>query len=108
MSVVYFAVSDEGTVKIGHTVNVEVRMRELALHTGPLRLIGTIPGGRALERAVHAAANEYRIHFRARGPREWYDASFLSSDIWRRIQAEVEAFKAEDRTFRRVRQSASP
>jgi hypothetical protein len=53
--VIYFLQStDGGPVKIGHSEDVEARVRQLEGHYGrPMALLATMPGGRDEERAVH-------------------------------------------------------
>ena len=67
-SLVYaLATSDRTKVKIGTTVNLKRRMRDLTQGTeGALDLIATWSGGRALERWFHDTFAAYRIHH------EWF------------------------------------
>lgn len=60
---VYFAQSVAGgPVKIGHSADVEARVASLqTAHADTLRIIGTIPGGRAVEAALHASFADDRI-----------------------------------------------
>lgn len=60
---VYFAQSVAGgPVKIGHSADVEARVASLqTAHVDTLRIIGTIPGGRAVEAALHASFAADRI-----------------------------------------------
>lgn len=60
---VYFAQSVAGgPVKIGHSNDPEARVASLqTAHADTLRIIGTIPGGRAVETALHASFADDRI-----------------------------------------------
>lgn len=61
MNVVYFIrCGNAGPIKVGTTSDLKARIT--ALDVGPERLciIGTIPGGRALEKTIHAALRPYR------------------------------------------------
>jgi hypothetical protein len=53
--VIYFAQSTEGgTIKIGCSVNVPARIKQLEMHYGQsLAVLATMPGGRDEERAIH-------------------------------------------------------
>ena len=69
---VYFVLSGDQHVKIGHTRNARVRLTELqiATHT-PLRLVALLPGGAAREAALHRRFARFRVHgewFRFEGP----------------------------------------
>jgi hypothetical protein len=69
-SVVYFIGDLDRAVKIGHSVDVTSRKREI--QTGcywPVKILRTIPGGRAEERRMHEAFAETR----AKG--EWFFVS---------------------------------
>lgn len=67
---IYFVRSrNTGLIKIGCSDNVTQRMSQLGTQHGKLDLLGTIPGGRAFENALHRAFAE----FRAEGMgREWF------------------------------------
>jgi hypothetical protein len=69
-SVVYFMQDGEGgPIKIGTTIHIARRTRELEAIAGrPLRLLLTIPGGPWSESTLHETFGEYRIHPR----REWF------------------------------------
>lgn len=69
--VVYF-IEDEGNdqVKIGITNNVRKRIETLQCgHGAPLKLLGTLSGGRRIERQLHVRFNKYRIR------NEWFRLS---------------------------------
>jgi len=52
--VIYFAQLDSGTIKIGTTDNVDVRIRALESRYGkPAALLATMPGGPDDEAAIH-------------------------------------------------------
>ena len=54
MSVYFVETADKELVKIGHTKDIEKRIKELR-HWGPtLRLIGYVDGGLETEQAIHA------------------------------------------------------
>lgn len=58
---VYFAASN-GSIKIGYSTNIPARLT--AIRTGnpsEVLLLGTLPGGRELEREIHAALSNYRL-----------------------------------------------
>lgn len=61
---------DFGAYKIGHTKDVETRLKMLTLDIkAPVRLLATFPGGRALECSLHDHLSRYQ-----RPPgREWFD-----------------------------------
>lgn len=60
---VYFLRARDGLVKIGVTSNVTRRKWLLQnAHGGPLEVLGTIPGGRPVESALHAVFAPYRMH----------------------------------------------
>lgn len=68
-SSVYFAEAGD-RVKIGWSKRVSARLAELQTGSAvPIRLIGAIPGGRALERRLH----EEFAHLRLSG--EWFSAT---------------------------------
>ena len=53
---------DGGPVKIGCSEDVDRRREQLEWHYGrPLALLGTMPGGREEERAIHVRFAEHRI-----------------------------------------------
>ena len=60
---IYFAQSPEGgTIKIGSSVNVPSRLKQLEYHYGrPLALLATMKGGREEERAIHERFAEHRM-----------------------------------------------
>jgi hypothetical protein len=60
---IYFLQSpDGGPVKIGHTVNLDVRRQQLeSYYRQPLALLATREGGRAEERAIHERFAEHRL-----------------------------------------------
>lgn len=67
-SFVYF-MEREGMVKIGVSKNVDKRVREVSrgsampkgMTVGPVRLIGTIPGAYAEEKALHRQLRRYHV-----------------------------------------------
>jgi hypothetical protein len=64
-----YVVRAGGAIKIGVTSNVERRLRTLATGSAlPLELLGTLLGGRCLERKLHERFK--RFHLR----REWFKA----------------------------------
>lgn len=71
VSVVYFVqAGDAGPIKIGTTDDLRTRVAALqTAHYEELRLLGTIPGGPAIERVWHGRFGEERI----RG--EWFRPS---------------------------------
>jgi hypothetical protein len=87
-SVVYFVHDGEAT-KIGYTaVSPESRMR--SFQTGrPLSLLGTIPGGREVEKRLHGLFS----HRRVKG--EWFEGLITPEDGQQalRDQAEREAMR---------------
>lgn len=60
---IYFLQSPEGgTIKIGHSINVPGRIKQLEAHYGqPLALLATMPGGRDEEQELHARFATARI-----------------------------------------------
>jgi hypothetical protein len=66
--VVYFFKNETGRIKIGYTNHIERRQRQLENNTGPLSLLGTMPGGLAEEQQLHRKF----AHLRQHG--EWFDA----------------------------------
>lgn len=76
-SCVYFIESgSDGPIKVGHACNVQARPRELQVgNPNQLRLLGTLPGGRELERWFH----ETFAHARVRG--EWFESGVLREYI---------------------------
>jgi hypothetical protein len=68
ISAVYFLVDEsESLVKIGHTVDVERRLRELQTANGRMvHYLGWIPGGVQEEQEIHRSMVRYHV----RG--EWY------------------------------------
>lgn len=82
-SVVY-AVAAEHMVKIGFTTDLDRRMREIQ-STSPLRIdcLGTAPGGRELEAALH------RQFARARKHGEWFELTGVERvELRRRLSGE--------------------
>jgi len=59
---IYFLQSTTGgTIKIGHSVDVDARRIQLEAHYGqPLALLATMPGGRPEERAIHERFSHLR------------------------------------------------
>lgn len=79
-SSVYFA-ETAGRVKIGWSTKVATRIAQL--QTGsptPIRLLGTTPGGRGLERRLHERFAAWRVSG------EWFD---LTSELREHIEATV-------------------
>lgn len=72
---VYFLLDAEAAqIKIGFTKNLSQRIANLSLGRGrPLDLLGTLRGGRRLERALHARFRPYR-----RWGREWYSTEIIA------------------------------
>lgn len=63
---VYFAKAGTA-VKIGVSADVEARIKSLrTANHEPIVLLGSVPGGRAVERNIHMRLADYRIH------REWF------------------------------------
>jgi hypothetical protein len=65
--VTYVIEADTGQLKVGIALHPQQRLKEL--QTGspvPLRLLGTIPGGRAVEKLLHDTFKEHRLQG------EWY------------------------------------
>lgn len=58
---IYFLKSGEA-IKIGYSADVAARVREISIYQ-PLEpeLIGTMPGGRSLEEAIHVFLRQHRI-----------------------------------------------
>jgi hypothetical protein len=51
---IYFAQLPTGSIKIGHSADVDARLGQLRSHYGAdLALLGTIEGGRETEREIH-------------------------------------------------------
>lgn len=51
-----------GSIKIGTTENLEVRLKQLEAHYGqPLALLATLEGGRDKEQAIHARFASHRL-----------------------------------------------
>lgn len=65
-SLVYFMRRQDGAIKIGTSVQVEARKRELEVASGPLDLLGVIAGSYEMEARLH---QEFR-HLRTHG--EWF------------------------------------
>jgi hypothetical protein len=77
-SVVYFVEAiGAGVVKIGTTKSINTRLATLRVSSPHhLKLIGTIPGGRALERRLH------KRYSQDRKAGEWFNyTAILASDI---------------------------
>ena len=67
MAVYLIAATGLDRVKIGTAASPSKRLRELGTGApAPLTLVATREGGRGLERAIHRAAAEWRVH------REWF------------------------------------
>jgi hypothetical protein len=64
----YFIAADEGPIKIGHSVNVQSRLKTLQ-SSCPLKLsvYAVAPGGEQRESAYHCQFGEYRLHG------EWFE-----------------------------------
>ncbi|MEP0323269.1 GIY-YIG nuclease family protein [Bauldia litoralis] len=81
ISRVYFVRCGNG-IKIGTSTDVTARMDALAnANPHPLILIGVIDGGVTVERLIHDALSEYRIH------REWFHARKPVIDLIDRLIA---------------------
>lgn len=62
MPVYFVQPVDGGPIKIGHSVNVPTRLKELeTIYARPLALLATIPGGRDEERAIHERFSALRF-----------------------------------------------
>jgi hypothetical protein len=86
MNVVYFIRSgDAGAIKVGTTATLESRIRDLDCGPEPLSLIGTVPGGRALEKSIHTALRPYRRRL------EWFRPTPEVLDFVGRALADPEA-----------------
>lgn len=67
-SVVYF-VERDGFIKIGFTKRLDQRLKQLGsgsqmpdgMTIGPVELLGSMPGGRRIERMLHALFQEHRL-----------------------------------------------
>lgn len=67
MGVVYFIrFGKAGPIKVGTTRNLELRLQALDCGPEPLSVIGTISGGRVLEKSIHRALRPYRTRL------EWF------------------------------------
>ena len=63
-----------GPIKIGCAANVERRLAHLqAFSPAPLRILGSLPGGVALERELHVRFSEHRLHG------EWFTSAITES-----------------------------
>jgi hypothetical protein len=81
---VYFAESlKTGLVKIGHTTQLESRMRFLSVDERRINLLGVTDGGRAREKEIHATFDRFQVKH------EW----FLPSPL----MLEYVAVNCEDR-----------
>lgn len=62
VSRVYFISDAYGYVKIGTSLDVEMRMQEIQRHNArPVRLLATVPGGLKRERELHARFASSRL-----------------------------------------------
>jgi hypothetical protein len=61
--VIYFVQSiDGGPIKIGHTENLDVRLKQLQVHYArPLAVLATMAGDRAEEQAIHERFAHHRM-----------------------------------------------
>lgn len=67
--VVYFIRAESGRVKIGTTVSLHRRVKQLrAMSATPLAVLGTVHGGRHLERLLHITFATLRW-----GKSEWFE-----------------------------------
>lgn len=67
-SLCYFIAAGEGPIKIGHSVDVEARLRGFQAGCPvKLRILATAPGGEAREAAYHWQFAEHRAHG------EWFE-----------------------------------
>lgn len=67
---IYFVRSlKTGYIKIGMTIDMQQRVRQLSTEYGKVELLGTIPGGRAFETALHMAFDAYLVEGMGR---EWF------------------------------------
>lgn len=64
---IYFLKRSNGDVKIGTTIRLSVRLKQLADEHGVLELLGVCPGSFAEERALHRKFKDFCV----RG--EWFD-----------------------------------
>lgn len=59
---VYFIRAHDGSIKIGSTGKIVLRLHDLQLaHAHPLRLVGLLPGGQGEEYALHARFRDHRM-----------------------------------------------
>lgn len=62
MSIYFAQVDRDGPIKIGCSINVDARLKNLESQYGkPLTLLKIMPGGRDEERAIHERFAEHRI-----------------------------------------------
>ena len=62
-SVVYFISDDLGRIKIGHSISVHDRLRELqTASAGKLKVVGLCHGGRYEESILHQRFDHYRLN----------------------------------------------
>jgi len=72
LSVVYFIEDAGRNIKIGHSANQASRLEQLRAGSSRQQLIGTVPGGREMEKLLHARFKADRIE----GRREWFRRSY--------------------------------
>lgn len=58
---IYFIENGSGLIKIGFSADVETRIKSFRIGSPGLKLIGTMPGARGHERALHLLLAEYRV-----------------------------------------------
>ncbi len=86
-SFVYFIANEFGRVKIGHAVRPDQRLKELRTGAGSeLRLLGTVPGGRDLEREWHEKFAAKRVSL------EWFELD-------QELQSHIDAACSQDPLF---------
>ena len=76
---VYFVLMGSGVIKIGHTVNLDVRLKNLQGGCADaIELIAVIPGGRRLERELHDIFRDERLR-----------GEFFSTDVLDRLAVSI-------------------
>lgn len=91
---IYFAKRSDGRIKIGFTGRpVDRRLRDLATAAGPLELIGTLAGDKAVEHALHV-----------RFARQRADGEFFSLTV-EEARAVIASFEARTATGQLVKRS---
>jgi hypothetical protein len=52
---------DKNTIKVGHTIDLERRIKELGIHREYVRLLGSFPAPIEVERAFHKRMRPFQI-----------------------------------------------